>query len=409
MHPFAFALYLAKIWNMRKFICFLIFSLLIIACGVKQTQSYLNSGDYDSAIENAVSSLRNNKNAKGKQDYIYLLEEAFAKAKDRDLRSISSLAKDANPANYERIFNLYQQLHFRQEKIRPLLPLYLIKEGRNAIFPFEDYTDQIIDSKNALAKYLYTNAGNLLKSNNKMDFRKAYDDLQYLEKINPGYKDVKKLLDEALYKGTDFVNVYTKNETNMIIPVQLQNDLMDFSTFGLNDRWTVYHSSKQKGISYDYAVAVNFRQIAISPEQIKEKQFVKEKQIKDGTKNLYDSNGRIVKDSLGNAIKVDNFKTISISIYEFTQFKAAQVSAKIDYINLKNNQLIDTFPISSEFIFEYIYATYNGDKRACEETYYTYFNRKAVPFPSNEQMVYDTGEDLKAKLKAIITRNKIRK
>jgi hypothetical protein len=32
-----------------------------------------------------------------------------------------------------------------------------------------------------------------------------------------------------------------------------------------------------------------------------------------------------------------------------------------------------------------------------------------VPFPSNEQMVYDSGEDLKAKLKDIIVRNKFRR
>ena len=51
---------------------------------------------------------------------------------------------------------------------------------------------------------------------------------------------------------------------------------------------------------------VNFRQINISPEQVKEKQFIKEKQIKDGTKTLLDANGNVVKDSLGNPIKVDN-------------------------------------------------------------------------------------------------------
>ena len=44
----------------------------------------------------------------------------------------------------------------------------------------------------------------------------------------------------------------------------------------------------------------------------KEKQFIKEKQIKDGVKTLLDSNGNVVKDSIGNPIKVDNFKTISI-------------------------------------------------------------------------------------------------
>lgn len=68
-------------------------------------------------------------------------------------------------------------------------------------------------------------------------------------------------MDEAKFKGSDYVSVYTKNETNMIIPIRLQNDLLDFSTFGLNDKWTVYHSNKQKGINYDYGMMINFREI----------------------------------------------------------------------------------------------------------------------------------------------------
>ncbi|MHC0443655.1 hypothetical protein ACWA1B_23325, partial [Flavobacterium sp. 3-210] len=81
--------------------------------------------------------------------------------------------------------------------IRPLLPLSLLKQGKNANFPFENYSTEIVNSKNALSKYLYENASALLKSNNKMDFRKAYDDFAYLESINPGYKNTKKLMDDA--------------------------------------------------------------------------------------------------------------------------------------------------------------------------------------------------------------------
>lgn len=394
---------------MKKITLLLSFFVLITSCGVKQTRESLTSGDYDAAIQNAIDGLRNRKDAKGKQDYVYLLEEAFAKAKERDLRNINAWFKDANPSNLEQIFNTYQKLNNRQESIRPLLPLKLIKEGRNAIFPFEDYTDQIVSSKNALSKHLYDNSKALLASKDKMNFRKAYDDLTYLNQINPGYKDVTSLMNEAQFKGTDYVSVFTKNETNMVIPVRLQNDLLDFSTFGLNDKWTVYHSNRQKDINYDYGLIVNFRQINISPEQIKEKEFIKEKQIKDGVKTLLDSNGNVVKDSLGNPIKVDNFKTIRVNIYEFKQFKSTQVTAKVDYIDFKNNQLIETFPLASEFIFEHIYATYNGDKRACDDSYLTYFDKRAVPFPSNEQMVYDSGEDLKTKLKNIIARNKFRR
>ena len=394
---------------MKKITSLLALILIVTSCGVKQTRALLTSGDYDAAIRNAVDGLRGNKNAKGKQDYVYILEEAFAKVKERDLRDINSWFKDTNPQNLEKIYNTYVQLNYRQEQIRPLLPLKLLQERRDAQFPFDDYTDQIVSSKNALSKYLYDNSKALLLTKDKMTIRRAYDDLVYLESINPGFKDVAKLTDEAKFKGTDFVNVYFKNETNMVIPVRLENDLLDFSTYGLNDKWTDYQSNRQKGIDYDYGLIVNFRQINISPEQVKEKQFDKEKLIKDGVKNLLDTNGNIVKDSLGHPVKVDNMRTVRISIYEFSQIKSCQVNAKVDYINFKTNQLIETFPLASEFVFSNIYSNYKGDKRACEDTYYSNFDRRVVPFPSNEQMVFDTGNDLKAKLKDIISRNKFRR
>jgi hypothetical protein len=393
---------------MKKITLLLSFFVLISSCGVKQTQNLLSSGNYDQAIDNAVSNLQTNKDKKGKQDYIYLLEEAFAKAKERDLNAINLLAKDANPAQLEKMYNTYLQLNSRQEKIKPLLPLKLIKEGRNAIFPFDNYNDQIIDSKNALSAYLYANAKKLMATSDKMNFRKAYDDLDYLNQINLGYKDVLRFMDEAKFKGSDYVSVYTKNETNMIIPVRLENDLLDFSTLGLNDKWTVYHSNKQKGISYDYGMVINFRQIYISPEQIKEREFVKERIIKDGVKKLIDANGKEVLDENGKVVMVDNLRTVTARIYEFKQFKSCQITAKIDYINFRNNQLLQSFPISSEFIFENIYATYKGDRRASNDNYYSYFDKRAVAFPNSEQMVYDTGEDLKAKIKDIISRNKFR-
>ena len=392
---------------MRKII-FLLLVFVVIACGSKQTERMVNSGNYDAAIQNAVNSLRSNKNAKGKQDYVYLLEEAFAKAKERDLRNINTWYNDANAANLEKIFNTYIQLNNRQELIRPLLPLKLLNEGRDAKFSFDDYTNDIIDSKNTLSNHLYTHSKNILKSATKLEARNAFNDLIYLNQINPGYKDVSKLIEEAQFKGTDFVHVYTKNETNMVIPVRLQNDLLDFSTYGLNDQWTVYHSNRMKDVVYDFGIIVNFREINISPEQIREKEVTQEKQIKDGTQNLVDNNGNVVRDSLGNAIKVDKFITVKGTAYQFTQFKACQVKAKVDYIDFTTNQLTNTYPLASEFIFEHIYATFRGDRRAFDESFNSYFGKRAVPFPSNEQMVYDTGEDLKAKLKAIITRYRIR-
>lgn len=388
---------------------FLIFAILLLtSCGVKQTQNLLSSGNYDQAINNSISNLRSNKDKKSNQDYVYLLEEAFAKAKERDLNTINLLEKEFNPANYEKIHNTYLALHNRQEKIKPLLPLKLLNEGRNAIFPFDNYNDQIVSSKNYLSDYLYSNAKSLLATSNKMNFRKAFDDLTYLNQINPGYKNAIDLMNEAQSKGKDFVFVYTKNETNMIIPSRLQNSLLDFNTYGLNSKWTEFHSSRQRGIKYDYEMTIRFINILISPEQIKEKEFSKERQIKDGQKKLLDANGKVVLDNTGKVVMVDNIINAKVKINEYKQFKSCQIQARIDYINLLNNQLIQSFPLTSEFIFENIYSKYKGDRRAADDNYFTFFDKRPIPFPTNEQMVYDTGEDLKMKLKNIILNNSFR-
>ena len=221
---------------MNKITPAFILMFVIAACsGVKQAQSELSTGNYDETVAITTDKLRNNKDAKRKQEHIYLLEEAFAKAKQRDLADIDLWAREGNPQNFEKIYETYIKLNNRQEKIKPLLPLKLINENRNAVFKFDDYSDQIVSSKNALSKYLYDNTKALLKNPDKMVIRRAYDDLVYLNSINPNYKDVNNLIQEAVFKGTDYVYVYTKNETNMIIPSRLQNDLLDFSTYGINE------------------------------------------------------------------------------------------------------------------------------------------------------------------------------
>jgi len=394
---------------MKKITFIITFFVLLTSCGVKQTQNNLASGNYDTAIDIALSNLRTNKDKKGKQDYIYLLEEAFAKAKERDLNTISFLSKENNPNDLEKIYNAYLALNDRQERIKPLLPLKLINEGRNAIFPFDNYNDQIISSKKALSNYLYANAKALMLTKNKMNYRRVYDDLIHLDKINHNYKDIADMMDEAQFKGTDFVIVNTLNETGMIIPAQLQSDLLDFKTYNLNDKWTIYHSEKQKDITYDYRMLINFISILISPEQIKEKEFTKERQVVNGQRKQLDANGKIALDKDGKPIMIDNLINAFAKINEVKQFKSCQVTAKVAYFDNKTNQSLGSFPITSQFVFENIYATYKGDPRAVDDNYSPNFYNKAVPFPSSEQMVYDTGENLKAKINGVITENQFYK
>lgn len=396
---------------MKKLVLIFIISLFLFACGgVKTTQEALNTGNYDLVIKNAINQLKKNKTRKKKQQYVYLLESAYAKALERDLSEIKFLKIEGNPEKLETIYNIYTALDNRQQRIKPLLPLPILKEGRNAVFSMNDYTKEIIATKNNLVAHLYAKASSFLHqgSTNKFTYRKAFEDLKYIDNLSPNYKNVRQLMDEAHAKGTDFVLVTLNNTTNKVIPKRLEDDLLNFNTYGLNDIWTVYHGNKIKQIDYDFGLILDFRAIQVSPEQIREKQIIKEKQVKDGWKYAVDDHGNVLKDSLGNKIKVDKFKNVRCELYEFTQFKTSKVDGQVRYIDYKTQQLIDAFPLSTEFIFEHLYADFDGDRRALDEKYYTLTTVKAVPFPSNEQMIYDSGEDLKAKLKSILTQHKFR-
>ena len=365
----------------------------------------LNTGNYDTAIQLAIQKLRTNKDKKRKQPQIEMLETAFQKATARDLDAIRLMKKENTPANLDRIYNTYAQLRNRQEKIKPLLPLYLVKQGRKAEFSFRDYKNELVAAKKKLTTHLYENANARLKTaKSKQDYRAIYEDLDYLSELDPGYKNTEALKEEVLFKGTDFVLVSLKNKTNVIIPKRLEADLLNFNTYGLNDLWTVYHGISQKSIPYDYSMELELRDIDISPEQVKERQLEREKTVVDGWEYLTDSDGEYILDEDGNKIKQDILVTVLCEYYEFTQFKAVRVAGNVIYRNLKTRQVLDKFPLASEHIFEHRYANYNGDKRALDDDYVRYLGLQAVKFPTNEQMVYDSGEDLKNKLKSIISR-----
>jgi len=390
---------------MKKFLLFSFIGLLLSCSGVKKTQEALNSGNYMGAINKAIVNIAENKTKKSNQTYIILLEEGYKKNTERELQHIKFLKKDGNPANSEEIYNAYSNLKSIQERIRPLLPLYIQDENRRAQFNFKNYSDDVIASKLRLSEFLYTKASTLLKTANyKADYRTAYSDFNYLDEINPNYKDVLAKKEEAYKSGLDYVIVEMTNNTDKVIPKRLEDELLNLNTYGLNTLWTEYHTNRTQNQIYDYQMELSFQDINISPEQISEKQISKEKQIKDGYTFVEDRNGNVVSDSLGNSIKVDKFKTVRCDFYQFTQFKSAQVTGVVNFIDIRKQQKINQYPLSSQFVFEHIYANYDGDKRALENDLVSLLQLARVPFPSNEQMVYDAGEDLKDNLKNILSK-----
>lgn len=393
---------------MKRTLLYLSMILILASCsGKKQVARALHSGNYDHAMQEALERLRTNKDSRRKQDYILMLSDAYYKAVERDLGDVKYLKHDDNPENYKQLYEIFVDLNQRQNSIKPLLPLYV--DGKKIDFKFNDYNASLIKYKNKTSDYLYEQGLKLLESDDKLKIREAHSIYDYIENINPNYDDTRKLLEEAHLRGTDHIVVSVVNQTDQVIPNRLEADLMDFNTYSLNQYWTQYHSNQSGPLDfkYDLGMQLQLKRILVSPEQVDSREILRERRIKDGWEYKKDRNGNVMKDSLGNDIKIDVFKTVRARFFEVEQRKTSQILAEAVYMDLNGNQIIDHFPIDSGFNFMNIYATFRGDKRALTDDDIRLLNNRQVIFPSNEQMVYDTGEDLKAKLKSVISRYRV--
>jgi hypothetical protein len=386
---------------MKRLLLITVLVSALVSCSAKkQIEKAISHGNYDHAISEALRKLENNKDKKRKQAYVIMLKDAYDKVLAEDLVQIDHLKKDGNPELYKTIYESYADLEARQNAIKRIMPLKI--DGKTINFTFQDYSDELVDYRYKTSDYLIDKGLDLLDTEDKLNAREAYDLFDYVNNINPNFEDVRALMQEARAKGMDYVHVSILNKTHQIIPQRLEAELLDFNTYGLNQFWTTYHAVADHTTDYDFAMELQLKRINISPERVNERQLLREKQIVDGWEYLLDDNGNVAKDSLGNDIKVDKLVNVRARFFEVLQTKSAQVIADVVYKDARQNQVIDTFTIDSGFTFENIFGRFRGDRRALNRDDIDLLRQRQVRFPTDEEMVYDSGEDLKLKLKDII-------
>jgi len=389
---------------MKNCLYIIVFALLASCNSVKRSENKLYNGDYDEAIRLSLKKIKKSNNKKSTQQHIRILQDAFKKVVAEDLARVQLLEQENNPEDSREIFSIYETLDFRQNLIIPLLPL------PNVTFDIINYNDEIIASKNNYSEYLFTQATDYLENSNDIfDARKAYDYFSTVKQLLPNkYQNLDSLLEEAHYQGTDFVLVKIQNRTQQVIPRRLEQAILDFDTYDLDDFWTEYHNTTDSTIDYNFGIVLDIQEILISPERILEKEFDRIVQVLDGWDYVLDSNGNVKKDSLGNDIKVDVLKELKAKVLVSNQSKSVAIGGVVQYRNLKQNKNISKFPIVSEFIFEHQFANFKGDKEALTIEDKNLIRIGYLDFPTNEQMIFDTSTDLKNKFARILQRRSFR-
>lgn len=375
--------------------------ILLIACFIfsacTSSKKLLEKGRYDQAIEKSVKALRKDP---GDSKELNVLKEAYKKANYFDNERIAFLENEGRDDNWIEMHNLYQALDSRQDWIKTL-PSQLLNQ-----FSLKNYDNDLIASKENAAEVSYHNGLNYLDRGDKESARLAYQEFERITYLYTDYKDVNKLMNEARFYGTTNVLFKIENNSEVLLPHDFDYELKKISLKELNDLWTNFDTYADTAVYYDYYIVLDLKRIRISPESIDKNTFTETKEIQDGMKYVFDENGNVKKDSLGNDIKVPNMVTVSAEVTESRQHKHGYISGSLDYIDLNTDQLIKTEDISVEAVFEHYSATASGNENALSEETREMLQSRIVPFPSDAALLMDAASLLKDRSKVIVYRNR---
>ncbi len=369
--------------NMKKSI-YTLSLVLILGSGCKVAEKEFRKGNYDEAIDICVKKLIDNPD---KAEYILILEEAYYRANSEDLSMIEMLNKEGRPDRWEEIYHIYESVYRRQNKIQPLMPIYLGTEERDAEFKFVNAVDGLNTAKKNAAAYWYADATQKIETKDVHKSREAYYELQKINEFYDTYKDVDDLIKIAKTQGMSDVLFTVKNATNSTLSYAVTHALTEIEVRDPYGSWYVIHT-KMPESAMEFTVKVNIKFVDAYPEKITNNQYAESKEIIDGYEFVYDGEGNMVKDSMGNPIKVPDYKTVTAYVTETWQEKAASVGGELVYLD-ESGKVIRTIAVKGETIFRNYYATATGYYDALSQQSKEKIGGKPVPFPGDEKLILD--------------------
>lgn len=380
---------------MNKILYVIAIALTIFSCA--SSTSLLQHGDYDRAIDVSVKKLIK-KPSKSKE--IDILDRAFHLANDYDNDAIKTLKSSGRNDQWDKILNHLYNLRDRQNVVKRV-PSRVLQKIR---FREVDYNEAISVARHNVAEYFYAHGTKLLLKKDKKSARQAYDEFYKVKRLFPDYKDIDQRMQDAEAMGVCQVLFEMQNSTDKIIPKGFEVALLNVTLKNLNKKWINFDTKERKNLFYDYTILLSLKNIEVSPEHVRTKEYEESKEVDDGFQYVLDENGNVKKDTSGNDIKIPKTKFIKAYVKETILAKSAIVRGTIDIYDNRSDQLIKTETITFRSDFLHSWARANGNLKALKPQTRRKLKYRRIPFPSDLQMIYDTNEDLKKVTKYYISR-----
>jgi uncharacterized protein YceK len=386
---------------MKKIVSVSIILILILSgCGSSKKQ--LEKGNYEAALDKAVKQLR--KDSRDTKQ-ISILDKSFKTLTEQDNERIRYLKLEEKPANWDEIYQINKRMSDRQAYVRTVTPLEL--NGKTIEYPYVDYMPEMVAAKRKSADFYFAHGNELMKNKLKESYRQAYYEFMRAKEYVGNYDGIDIKIDDAKYLGMSRVLITLQNKSLIKFDQEFEQDLLSLDLPRLNSEWVEYHTQDlNQNTQYDYFVNINVRNIIVSPDQTMQKDTVVKKEVEDGFSYQLDKKGNVMKDSLGNDIKTKKYKTLQCALIETIQSKACQINGDVEVIQVNPNKMLKKDPLGAQSDFEFVSARALGDIQALSQAQIEKTKSKAVPFPSDMEMVLRCSDALKQAINAAVQSNK---
>ena len=376
--------------------------LILILSGCSSSKKQLGKGNYEAALDKAVKQLR--KDSRDTKQ-ISILDKSFKTLSEQDNERIRYLKLEEKPANWDEIYQINKRMSDRQAYVRTVTPLEL--NGKTIEYPYIDYMPEMVAAKRKSADFYFAHGNELMKNKLKESYRQAYNEFIRAKEYVGNYDGIDNKIDDAKYLGMSRVLITLQNKSLIKFDQEFEQDLLSLDLPRLNSEWVEYHTKDlNQNTQYDYFVNINVRNIIVSPDQTMQKDTVVKKEVEDGFSYQLDKKGNVMKDSLGNDIKTKKYKTLQCALIETIQSKACQINGDVEVIQVNPNKVLKKDPLGAQSDFEYVSARALGDIQALSQAQIEKTKSKAVPFPSDMEMVLRCSDALKQAINGAVQSNK---
>lgn len=379
---------------LNRSVLFLAASLLLFtSCG--SAAKNVDQGDFDEAIDLVLNRMTGRK--KIKTEWVVTLEEAFAKATDRDMAVVNRLKMENRAENWPKIYDVYRTIRLRQERISNYLPIISV-DGRKADFRFVRVDALELEAKEKAAAYYYDRALELLqraREGDRLAARAALEQLNDIDRYYQNYRQKASLKEQAIELGTTYLLIDVNNQAPVVLPMGFTEALLELSEEQLDRDWRVYHTRPVVDLDYDYQVVLTLLDLATTPDQVAERSYEQRATVEDGWEYVLDANGNVSKDSTGNDIKRPKEIEVVARVLEVVQTKSAALSAAMEVVDARTGARVDREELTASARFENFAATFEGDERALDETARKKIGNRPVAFPTDAQLMLEAAYDLR--------------